>query len=112
MGQILFTLSLTTEQTIFILALLLAGQGICHGYHYQRGQTGGWQDVWCEHLFKIGSKLQACQETVSDPADLLLSMKKLPILGKQSKILYIFKIIFLETAEEGEKQSIEIEPKY
>ena len=60
---------------------LLAGQGICHGYSYKRGQTGGWQDVWCEHLFKVGSKMQACQESVSDPADVLMSLKKLPILG-------------------------------
>ena len=61
--------------------IILCGQGICHSYTYKRGRTGGWQDLWCEHNCKVASKLQACQESVSDPADLLLSLKKLPPLG-------------------------------
>ena len=64
-----------------MICFLLGGQGICHGYHYNRGQTGGWTDVYCEHLFRVGSKMQACQESVSDPADVLFSMTKWPVLG-------------------------------
>ena len=44
-----------------------------------RGQTVGWTDVHCEHLFKIGSKLHAVQESVSDPSDILHSMRKYPV---------------------------------
>ena len=66
---------------IYYWELLIGGQGVCHGYHYQRNRTGGWHDLWCQHEVKVGSKMQACQETVSDPADLLLSMKKLPVLA-------------------------------
>ena len=69
----------------FYKLLFLAGQGVCHNYEYKRGQTGGWHDLWCEHLVKLGSKLQACQETVADPTDLLLCMKKFPVLGKRNK---------------------------
>ena len=61
--------------------IILCGQGICHSYTYKRGRTGGWQDLWCEHNCKVASKLQACQESVSDPADLLLSLKKPAPLG-------------------------------
>jgi hypothetical protein len=28
-------------------------QGICHTYIYERGRTGGWQDMHCSHLFKV-----------------------------------------------------------
>ena len=33
------------------------------------------QDMHCPHLFKLGAKLQACQESVSDPSDLVHSLK-------------------------------------
>ena len=68
--------------------IILCGQGICHSYTYKRGRTGGWQDLWCEHECKVGLKLQACQESVSDPADLLLSLRKLPPLGMMFKYSY------------------------
>jgi len=60
--------------------IFLGGQGVCHKYIYKRGRTGGWQDMYCSHLFKLGAKLQACQESVSDPSDLVFSLLKLPIL--------------------------------
>ena len=87
-------------------------KGICHNYMYERGRTGGFQDMYCSHLFKvlityldtfencdisqqnlivltvkilyvymqdfffqISTKLQACQESVSDPSDLIHTMK-------------------------------------
>ena len=28
-------------------------KGICHKYIYERGRTGGWQDMHCSHLFKV-----------------------------------------------------------
>jgi hypothetical protein len=72
-----FNVQLATSQTTcsdfshlrlqILFEYFSAGQGICHGYHYQRGQTGGWHDVWCEHLFKVGSKMQACQERRARP---------------------------------------------
>ena len=49
-------------------------------YTQLRGRTGGWTDVWCPHDTKIGSKLEALQESVSDVSDVLHSMKKLPTL--------------------------------
>ena len=33
------------------------------------------QDMHCPHLFKLATKLQACQESVSDPSDLVHSLK-------------------------------------
>ena len=57
---------------------LLAGQGPCHKYIVKRGRTGGFTDVFCEHLFKIASKVQSLQESVSDPSDVVQSMKKMP----------------------------------
>ena len=33
------------------------------------------QDMHCSHLFKVGAKLQACQESVSDPSDLVHALK-------------------------------------
>lgn len=62
-------------------------QGPCHTYIHKRGQTAGWTDVFCQHTFKIGSKMLAAQETVSDPSDVINSMIKTPpvhILGKVS----------------------------
>ena len=29
----------------------------------------------CPHLFKLGAKIQACQESVSDPSDLVHALK-------------------------------------
>ena len=29
----------------------------------------------CPHLFKVGAKMQACQESVSDPSDLVHALK-------------------------------------
>ena len=55
-------------------------QGSCHNYTHKRGQTGGWTDVFCEHLTKVGSKMMAVQETVSDSYDIMHSLKKLPIV--------------------------------
>ena len=43
---------------------VLAGQGACHGYKRKRGRTGGFTDVYCDHKFKIGSKVQPKQESV------------------------------------------------
>ena len=65
--------------------IILCGHGICHSYTYKRGGTGVWQDLWCEHECKVGSKFQAWHESVSDPADLLLSIRKLPPLGMMFK---------------------------
>ena len=33
--------------------IFLAGQGICHQYMYERGRTGGFQDMHCSHRFKV-----------------------------------------------------------
>lgn len=54
--------------------------GTCHGYTQQRGRTGGLQDCYCPHLFKIGTKVEAIQESVADPSNLIHSMKKRPVL--------------------------------
>ena len=42
----------------------LSGQGPCHGYTCKRGRTGGFTDVFCDHLFKVASKVQSMQESV------------------------------------------------
>ena len=42
----------------------MAGQGACHAYTIKRGRTGGFTDVFCDHLFKVGSKVQSLQESV------------------------------------------------
>ena len=55
-------------------------QGTCHGYMQERGRTGGMQDCHCPHLFKIGTKVQALQESVMDPSNIVHSLKKRPIL--------------------------------
>ena len=54
-------------------------QGECHKYTSVRGRTGGWTDVFCDHLFKIGSKMHSVQESVSDVSDITHSMKKYPV---------------------------------
>ena len=46
----------------------------------EQGRTGGWQDCFCPHLFKLASKMEVIQESVSDPSDIIHSMKKRPIL--------------------------------
>ena len=33
--------------------IFLAGQGVCHKYIYERGRTGGFQDMHCSHRFKV-----------------------------------------------------------
>ena len=58
--------------------ILIAGS--CHGYTIERGRTGGWQDGHCPHLFKIASKMETVQESVSDPSNIIHSMKSRPIL--------------------------------
>ena len=55
-------------------------QGPCHSYTHERDQTGGFTDMYCEHLTKVGSKLMAVQESVSDPSDIIHSMKKMPVV--------------------------------
>ena len=42
---------------------LLAGQGACHGYIAKRGCTGGFTDAFCDHLFKVASKVHPRQES-------------------------------------------------
>ena len=54
--------------------------GPCHTYIQQRGKTAGFQDCHCPHRFKICTKMQAAQETVSDPSNIIHSMKKRPIV--------------------------------
>ena len=44
----------------------LSLSGPCHTYVQQRGRTGGWMDAWCDHDMKIGAKMEAMQESVSD----------------------------------------------
>ena len=44
--------------------MFMSGQGPCHGYTSKRGRTGGFTDVFCDHLFKVASKVQSMQETV------------------------------------------------
>ena len=47
----------------------------------------------CSHLFKVGSKIQACQESVSDPSDLIHSLK----VGVYIYLIYYYvkvKLIF------------------
>ena len=48
--------------------------GPCHTYIQQRGKTAGFQDCHCPHRFKICTKMQAAQETVSDPSNIIHSM--------------------------------------
>ena len=45
----------------------------------QQGRTGGWQDCHCPHLFKLASKMEVIQESVSDPSNICHSFKKRPI---------------------------------
>ena len=42
----------------------MSGQGPCHAYTVKRGRTGGFTDVFCDHLFKVASKIQSVQESV------------------------------------------------
>ena len=42
----------------------MSGQGPCHSYTVKRGRTGGFTDVFCDHLFKVASKIQSVQESV------------------------------------------------
>ena len=67
----------TSPWGIFDKVLL---SGPCHQYVHQRGRTGGWQDLWCPHETKIGAKMEALQESVSDVSDIIHSLKKLPTL--------------------------------
>ena len=54
--------------------------GPCHNYVPNRGRTGGWMDAWCPHDMKVGAKLEAMQESVSDISDIIHSMVKFPKL--------------------------------
>ena len=67
-----------TEMEIYICRNEILGP--CHQYVQQRKRTGGWTDVWCPHNIKVASKMEARQETVSNPSDVVHSMKKLPVL--------------------------------
>ena len=49
------------------------------------------QDMHCPHLFKLGAKLQACQESVSDPSDLVHSLKVRLIFQENS---FLTQLIF------------------
>ena len=42
---------------------VLAGQGACHGYTIKRGRTGGFTDLFCDHLSKVATKVQSGQES-------------------------------------------------
>ena len=66
------------EELKFVVKLYCAGQGPCHTYTQNRGRTGGWTDMWCQHEMKIASKLETMQESVSDVSDILHTMKKIP----------------------------------
>ena len=33
--------------------IFLAGEGVCHEYIYERGRTGGFQDMHCSHRLKV-----------------------------------------------------------
>ena len=66
------------EELKFVVELYCAGQGPCHNYIQQRNRTGGWTDMWCQHDVKVGSKMEAMQESVSDVSDIVHSMKKFP----------------------------------
>ena len=68
------------------MILYIYHQGPCHTYVHKRGQTAGWTDVYCQHCFKVGSKLLSGQETVADPFSIINSLKKIPVVhicGKQ-----------------------------
>ena len=54
--------------------------GPCHSYIQTRDRTGVWQDCHCPHRFKIASKMQSVQESVSDPSNIIHSLVKRPIL--------------------------------
>ena len=58
---------------------ILPFQGPCHSYVHKRGQTAGWTDVFCQHCFKVGSKILPVQETVAASYNILNSLKKIPI---------------------------------
>ena len=68
------------HQNVAIKSLCQFVIGPCHGYLQERGRTGGWQDCFCPHLFKICSKMETVQESVSDPSNIIHSMKTRPIL--------------------------------
>ena len=74
-------------KAISIKVFLLKGP--CHKYVHKRGQTAGFTDAFCQHSFKIASKLLSGQETVADPASILNSMPKIPIGHFCGKNTYI-----------------------
>ena len=49
------------EELKFLVKLYCAGQGPCHSYVQQRGRTGGWTDMWCQHDMKVASKMETMQ---------------------------------------------------
>lgn len=59
---------------------ILTGESNCHQYTISQKRTGGWQDAWCEHHFKIGAMVMSRQEGVSNSVDLIQSMKRMPVL--------------------------------
>ena len=65
---------------IFFSPLICFLLGPCHTYIQQRGRTGGFQDLWCPHDTKIGSKIEPAQESSSDVDNLVRTMKKFPTL--------------------------------
>ena len=36
--------------------------------------------MYCEHLTKVASKFMPVQESVSDPSDIIHSLKKMPVV--------------------------------
>ena len=65
---------------LHIFDLIIGGNSNCHEYTHSLGETGGWQDEWCPHNVKYGSKMMVLQESVLDPADIYLSLIFPPVL--------------------------------
>ena len=60
--------------------VILSGDSECHTYVIKSGWTGGWVDCFCEHGFKIASKMLTKKESVGDHSDIRLSLHKIPKL--------------------------------
>ena len=46
-------LKLKLKLKLSLAKMYMCSQGICHSYIYERGRTGGWQDMHCPHCFKV-----------------------------------------------------------
>ena len=45
------------QALISTFGCILAGESECHNYVIRKSFTGGWTDLYCEHNFKLGSKM-------------------------------------------------------